>query len=219
MLKTYKKLWYNNDVYCWPHAFIQLTGKPTTSSSCCAFCYSFVAQQHFATHKKGRDFTVLRDVQTGSKKRWLLSTNTSHLTAWWNVTIHIQPFAEHFIWHLSSLLGNMTISFVTPKSLQCWGEYSANFSHVNAALCQLCVALGYQVFVYECFHMKTFLWECVLKLILHWSSSCKYFTEQTLQVVSLFPATKNWLTNSHDLVPLRRGGSLMYVGNVEQYRV
>lgn len=67
--------------------------------------------------------------------------------------------------------------------------------------------------------MKIFLWEYGLKLILHWSSSCKCFTEQTLQVVSLFPATKNWLTNSYYLVPLRRDGSFIRVGNVEQYGV
>lgn len=68
MLKTYKKLWYNRDVYCQPYAFTELIGKPTISSCCRAFCYSFVAQQHFATHKKGQDFTVLWDVQTESKK-------------------------------------------------------------------------------------------------------------------------------------------------------
>lgn len=51
---------------CHQNAFVQLIGKLTTRSSCCAFCYSFVAQQHFATQgrkkkkKKAQGFTAGR---------------------------------------------------------------------------------------------------------------------------------------------------------------
>lgn len=68
-------------------------------------------------------------------------------------------------------------------------------------------------------YMNVSIRYCVLKLILRWSSSCKCFTDQTLQVVSLFPTSKNWLTNSYYLVPLRRDGSLMCVGRMEQYGI
>lgn len=53
---------------CHQNAFVQLIGKLTTRSSCCAFCYSFVAQQHFATQgrekkKKKPKVLLLGDVQ------------------------------------------------------------------------------------------------------------------------------------------------------------
>lgn len=57
-------------------------------------------------------------------------------------------------------------------------------------------------------YRNVFLWHYALNLILGWSSSCRYFAEQTLQVVSLFSAAKDWLTNSYYLVPSRRGRSL-----------
>lgn len=54
---------------CHQNAFVQLIGKLTTRSSCCAFCYSLVAQQHFATQgrkkkkKKKPKVLLLGDVQ------------------------------------------------------------------------------------------------------------------------------------------------------------
>lgn len=91
--------------------------------------------------------------------------------------------------------------------------FSQPLSYKRCSLPTLC---GYRLSSF--LYMNVFTWYCVEKLILGWSSSCKCLTEQILQVVSLFLATKNWLTNSLSGTP-RRGGSLVCVGRVEQYGV
>lgn len=214
MLKTYKKLCYSHDVCCQSYAFIQLIEKPTISSSCCAFCYSFVAQKQFATHKKGQDFTVLRDVQRGKKRVAPIHKRFSS-----NCLVKCHHPYTAICW---------AIRLVSPKSASqrdhqlCNAQELALLKRIfsqplSCKLCSLPTLCGSTLSSF--LYMNVFIWYCVLKLILGWSSSCKCFTEQTLQVVSLFPATKNWLTNSYYLATLRRGGGFVCVGGVEQHGV
>ena len=77
--------------------------------------------------------------------------------------------------------------------------FSQPLSHKHCSLPALCSSR-----LPSLLYMSVFIQHCVLKLVLGWSSSCKYFAEQTLQTVSLFSAAKGQLTNWCYSVPLRR---------------
>lgn len=67
MLKTPKKLWYNYDV-CLSSICVHIVNIKAYNQLLLLCFLLVVAQQHFATHKKAQDFTVLGDVQTQSEK-------------------------------------------------------------------------------------------------------------------------------------------------------
>lgn len=214
MLKTYKKVWYNHDVCCQPYAFMHLIGKPTTSSSCCAFCYSFVAQQHCHPQKRPGFHCAKRCAKRDQKK---VASIHKYFSSNCLVKCHHPYTAVCWAIHLAS-----------PQSARqhdhqlCNARELALLRRVFSQLlsckrCSLPTLCGSRLSSF--LYMNVFIRYCVLKLILCWSSRCKCFTEQTLQVVSLFPASKNWLTHSQYLVSLKRGGSLMCVGRMEQYGV
>lgn len=203
MLKTYKKLWYNHDVCCQPYAFIRLIDKSTISLSCCAFCCSFVVQQHCHPQKRPGFHCAKRCTNREQKK---VASIHKYFSS--NCLVKCHPPYTAICW---------AIHLASPQSARqhdhqlCNAQEHALLKRVFSQLisCKHCsqpTLCGSRLssFLYMIF----FIQFCELKLILCCSSNFKCSTEQTLQVVSLFPATKNWLTNSYYLVPLRRGGSL-----------